>query len=445
MLQSNWNATNTSYYLATNPFGFYNSTTLPAGTEALWNANYSTFLTHVTWANAINGTLATWAQVMNGTVSSGGSGVPVNTISAFNQANCPTGWVLADGTLGTPDLRGIFLRGSGTSGILNMSNGTAFIATYGTYQNDSFQGHQHSLPTTTSTGVTENNPGLYLGEMKYTNTVGSTSQYNTNAPLNPLTDNTNGIPRTGAETNPAYYATIYCVKTAEDTAVSNSIWGESGNNVILQNISKSLVINNTNFVVNTTLGNVGIGTTSPETTMEILSDTNQYGTLRIKGKTNVASQYGQLSLLDSTAIAAGVGGQILFGGKYTGTSYTEWGSIIGAKENATDGQYGGYMAFQTRPNGGVNTERMRILWNGNVGIGTTSPQKQLQIGDAGIAAPINNIIIKSMANTASAHTLVESMGAYSIVIAAADTQIYIYYTDSTGAARVATLAGTLIT
>lgn len=30
MLASNWNATNTSYYLATNPFSFYNSTTIPA-------------------------------------------------------------------------------------------------------------------------------------------------------------------------------------------------------------------------------------------------------------------------------------------------------------------------------------------------------------------------------------------------------------------------------
>ncbi len=50
-------ATNISYYLATNPFGFYNSTTLPATNEVLWNANYSTFLTKINWANAANGTL----------------------------------------------------------------------------------------------------------------------------------------------------------------------------------------------------------------------------------------------------------------------------------------------------------------------------------------------------------------------------------------------------
>jgi len=38
----NWNATNTSYYLETNPFGFYNSTN--PSPETLWNANYSDYL-----------------------------------------------------------------------------------------------------------------------------------------------------------------------------------------------------------------------------------------------------------------------------------------------------------------------------------------------------------------------------------------------------------------
>ncbi len=61
---SYWNSTfatfnktyaDTLYYGITNPFGFYNSTNPP--TETKWNANYSTFLTHITWATASNGTL----------------------------------------------------------------------------------------------------------------------------------------------------------------------------------------------------------------------------------------------------------------------------------------------------------------------------------------------------------------------------------------------------
>ena len=51
------NTTNLSYYESTNPFVFYNVTTLPASQETLWNANYSTFLTHISWTEVTNGTL----------------------------------------------------------------------------------------------------------------------------------------------------------------------------------------------------------------------------------------------------------------------------------------------------------------------------------------------------------------------------------------------------
>jgi len=30
---------------------------------------------------------------------------------SFNLASCPSGWIEADGTNGTPDLRGAFIRG----------------------------------------------------------------------------------------------------------------------------------------------------------------------------------------------------------------------------------------------------------------------------------------------------------------------------------------------
>ena len=48
-----------NYYLNSNPFSFYNSTNPP--TETLWNANYSTFLTHIDWAAVANGTMISQA------------------------------------------------------------------------------------------------------------------------------------------------------------------------------------------------------------------------------------------------------------------------------------------------------------------------------------------------------------------------------------------------
>ena len=42
------------------------------------------------------------------------SSVPAGTISAFNLTTCPIGWIPADGTNSTPDLRGVFIRGMET-------------------------------------------------------------------------------------------------------------------------------------------------------------------------------------------------------------------------------------------------------------------------------------------------------------------------------------------
>lgn len=75
-----------------------------------------------------------------------------------------------------------------------------------------------------------------------------------------------------------------------------------------------------------------------------------------------------LVLTDDTAIAANIGGGVFFGGKYTGSTKTTWASIVGLKENATDGEYGGYLQFLTRPNGGSHTERMRITPAGVVSL-----------------------------------------------------------------------------
>ena len=171
---------------------------------------------------------------VNGTQITGGSGVPAGAIMAFNSASCPTGWILADGSSGTPDLRGIFLRGSGTNSILKYANESFgyFSATYGTYGNDSMQGHKH----TQRYNVVDNRAA---GSYNWYSVTGPDT--NGGDTTGPVTDGVNGVPRTGAETRPAYYATIYCVKTAEDTPVSNTIWGTSGDYIVPNN--SSLILN----------------------------------------------------------------------------------------------------------------------------------------------------------------------------------------------------------
>jgi hypothetical protein len=128
-------------------------------------------------------------------------------------------------------------------------------------------------------------------------------------------------------------------------------------------------------------GNVGIGTTSPGTKLDVLASgtantpadplgvaASFMGTSALNGQ----STNSIVSISSNDALAANRGGLLTFGGIYSGTSQAIWASIAGFKENATSGAYGGYLAFYTRANGANNTERMRIDPSGNVGIGTAS-------------------------------------------------------------------------
>ena len=95
-------------------------------------------------------------------------------------------------------------------------------------------------------------------------------------------------------------------------------------------------------------GNLGIGTSSPLT----------------RGHLEGTSGDDSTFFLTASNLAANAGGIVSFGGNYDGTNRTAWAQVKGLKENATSGQYGGYLSFSTRPNGGSNTERMRIDNNG---------------------------------------------------------------------------------
>jgi len=79
-----------------------------------------------------------------------------------------------------------------------------------------------------------------------------------------------------------------------------------------------------------------------------------------------------INVADTTAIATGVGGAIMFSGKYSGDNITCFGSIEGSKENGTSGQYGGELVFKTRQHGGNNFERMRITTDGKILLNRTS-------------------------------------------------------------------------
>ena len=86
-----------------------------------------------------------------------------------------------------------------------------------------------------------------------------------------------------------------------------------------------------------------------------------------------------VSLLQTDASSSGKTSGIVFAGYYDGSSITDMASIRGGKENTTSGDYGGKLAFYTRPNGGADTERARFDSGGDFMIGTTSSSGRLTV------------------------------------------------------------------
>jgi hypothetical protein len=151
--------------------------------------------------------------------------VPAGAVMPFAMNSAPAGWLAANGAavsrstyaalfsaIGTtygagngsttftlPDLRGIFVRGSGSQTISGITYNKAFAAKEG----DALQGHHHSLSNNFL--VWRNTGGSVLGGTGFSNAF--------NLSLgDPTADGTNGTPRTASETRPANIAMLYCIK-----------------------------------------------------------------------------------------------------------------------------------------------------------------------------------------------------------------------------------------
>jgi hypothetical protein len=112
-------------------------------------------------------------------------------------------------------------------------------------------------------------------------------------------------------------------------------------------------------------GNVGIGTSSPNTTLEVVGGNNL--------PPSTGTQNYTLALRDPTSMVAGVGGSIILQGFKTSTSAIgNFAYITGKKENGTAGNESGFLSFGTFDSSGNPAERMRITSGGNVLIGKTN-------------------------------------------------------------------------
>jgi hypothetical protein len=152
-----------------------------------------------------------------------------------------------------------------------------------------------------------------------------------------------------------------------------------------------------NIVLNLYGGNVGIGTSSPGYTLDVVGTARVITTGTVSTSAWAGYNYGTdtLAIMTNAATGANSNGvaSILFGNS-TQTNFP-YGRIATIDQQVGTGGYQSAMVFQTNGGGVSLTERMRIASNGYVGINCNAPAYTLDVtGDVGVSGNLyaNNVI-----------------------------------------------------
>jgi hypothetical protein len=178
----------------------------PAAALPLTGGNLSGGLT-------VTGTVAATAVTGDGSALTGIVSIPSGLISMWHGlvANIPSGWALCDGTAGTPNLVGQFIKGGSIAGTTGGSNTHTHTNTLSaaahTLTTAQMPSHGHTFDTWQSTFNTANS-GAGVGVTNYRNlrSVSSTGGGGSHSHTMSGSIDT-------ASTEPAYYTLCFIMKT----------------------------------------------------------------------------------------------------------------------------------------------------------------------------------------------------------------------------------------
>jgi hypothetical protein len=202
--------------------------------------------------------------------------------------------------------------------------------------------------------------------------------------------------------------------------------------------------NATRLTINSS-GNIGIGTTSPEEILHLVSDTDVNLILSNAHASATSSIYFRRSLgTHASRTAVGIdntlGNIIAYG--FDGTNYINAAEIkfevdLAAGTNDMPGR----IKFNTTPDGSsVSQERMRLTSAGNLGIGVTNPSDKLEVN--GNIKATNVILTGYVSGTTLTSTIAIGTAPLTITSTTVCTNLNADLLDGNHASAFATLTGT---
>jgi hypothetical protein len=183
------------------------------------------------------------------------------------------------------------------------------------------------------------------------------------------------IPTASATNRGALSSADWTTFNNKQNALTNPITGTGTSGQVAYFNGTSSITSESNLFWDATNDRLGIGTATPLAKLvtvgaNVINPANGFG-----GNHTV-------QIIDTTAMALGVGGGIGLGGVFdTGGIQTIFAQINGIKENNTNTNFASALTFSTRINGGNITERARIASTGNFLLNTTT--------DAGFRLDVN--------------------------------------------------------